>query len=104
MPAPRITSGGSTVIPTRSLLPSASRHSRKHTVRTTVRRSMLVARTLMPSSGLSLAFGQETRSGLVGFAPRGEAARRSCRLPYRCIDHRLGGRLVFDDVQIHVLE
>src|SRR2546428_7626111 len=46
-PVKRITMGGEGVMRTRSLLPSASRHSRAQTARTTVARSGVAASTLI---------------------------------------------------------
>src|SRR5437870_3496307 len=46
-PVPRMTTGGRSVMPTRSLFPMASRHSRTHTARTSVVRSGVRATTLI---------------------------------------------------------
>src|SRR5206468_1099448 len=46
-PVPRMTTGGRSVMPTRSLFPIASRHSRTHTARTSVVRSGVRATTVI---------------------------------------------------------
>src|SRR5687768_8226205 len=76
MPAARMTTGGSSVIATRSRLPSASRHSRMHTARTSAPRS--------------------------GVLPMARVAVTSDPLARRL---KLVGRLAtLDDAEIHVLE
>src|SRR5712692_3969539 len=90
MPAARITAGGSSVMPTRSLLPSASRHSRTHTARTSAPRCGRAAR--VPILPLNLRLRRETRSGLmVSLVAAGPLLARPL----------LDG---LDDLQVHVLE
>src|SRR5688572_8131567 len=76
MPAARMTTGGSSVIATSSRLPSASRHSRMHTARTSA-----------------------PRSGVLAIASVVTSRRLARRL-------ELGGHvgLSFDDAEIDVLE
>src|SRR2546422_9161443 len=54
-PVPRMTTGGRSVMPTRSLFPMASRHSRMHTARTSVVRSGVRATTLIGGSEVGFA-------------------------------------------------